>query len=78
MITNLPAHTRERIDEIRTYHVPNRRGLLDRLLRRPPQCTMCAVPIGRCLQRKWADEVSVGRRAPAGIPQQRAATWWEY
>ncbi len=78
MITNLPAHTRERIDEIRTLHVPAVRTRWQRLWRRPPLCTMCGVPIGRCLQRKWADEVAAGRRPPAGIPQQRAATWWEY
>lgn len=77
-ITDLPAHTRQRIDEIRTYHVPAVRTWWQRLLRKPPLCTMCAVPIGRCQQRKWADDVSAGRRPPAGIPQpRRRAAWWE-
>lgn len=78
MITNLPAHTRERIDEIRKLHVPAVRSRWQRLLRKVPVCTMCGVPIGRCQQRKWADEVSAGARPPAGIPRQRSATWWEY
>lgn len=78
MITDLPAHTRQRIDEIRTFHVPAVRTRWQRILRKPPLCTMCAVPIGRCLQRKWADQVSSGACQPAGIPRPRPATWWEY
>lgn len=86
MVTNLPAQTRERIDEIRTFHVPAKRSWW-RLLR-PVECVMCGVPIGRCQQLKWAEQVASGERPPAGwIPQQRKstgklpvrdATWWEY
>lgn len=77
MVTDLPAHTRERIDEIRKLHVPTVRTRWQRLRRRPALCTMCGVPIGRCLQRRWADEVSSGARVPAGTPRH-AATRREY
>jgi len=63
VITHLPAQTREQIDQIRTFHVPARRSRWQRVLRKAPLCTMCGVPIGRCQLRRWADDVTAGRRA---------------
>ncbi len=81
MITNLPAHTRERIDELRTFHVAAPRSWWSRLAGQPIRCVMCGIAIGRCQQRKWAEAVAAGRTPPAGfaVPQQRtrAAAWWE-
>jgi hypothetical protein len=62
VITHLPAQTREQIDQIRTFHVPTTRSWSDRVFHRPPLCTMCGVPIGRCQLRRWADDVTAGRR----------------
>jgi hypothetical protein len=66
VVTDLPAHTRERIDDIRAFHVATRRTWWHRLARKPVQCVMCGVPIGRCEQLKWAAAVAAGRRPAAG------------
>lgn len=86
----LPAHTRERIDEIVATHVPARRSPWEWLTRAPARCVLCAVPMDQCLQWRWMVRVLSGQIAPAGwgvppvIPQQRpaprpvrAAAWWE-
>lgn len=65
-ITDLPAHTRERIDDIRAFHVPTRRTWWHHLTRKPAHCVMCGVPIGRCEQLKWASAVAAGDRPAAG------------
>jgi hypothetical protein len=66
VISELPAHTRERIDDIRAFHVPARRSWWQRLARRSATCVMCGVPIGRCLQLRWVERVVAGEQPPAG------------
>jgi hypothetical protein len=66
VVTDLPAHTRERIDEIRKLHVPTVRTRWQRIRRKPSLCTMCGVPIGRCEQLRWAAAVAAGERPAAG------------
>jgi hypothetical protein len=61
----LPAHTRERIAEIRAIHVLERRrirvGMGYQIV---DWCKYCC-GVG-CRQRQWADDVEAGRRKPAG------------
>lgn len=65
MVPELPAHTRERIAEIRALHTIERKrsrvGLGWRWL---AWCRLCC-EVG-CRQLQWADDVEAGRRAPAG------------
>ena len=69
----LPAHTRQRIDEIRALHQPvrirlTRRGRFAwiRNLFARDACLLCRQPYP-CRQREWADDVEAGRIAPAGF-----------
>lgn len=67
-VTQLPAHTRERIDEIRAFHrpQPRRYGIhWWQRLRRRPVCLVCWEP-GECRQTRWAADVEAGRVAPVG------------
>lgn len=57
----LPAHTRERIGEIRATHKPMRRWF------RKDVCKMCG-QTWECTQIVWASDVEAGRRTPAGMP----------
>lgn len=68
----LPAHTRERITEIRKLHQPVRIRLTRtgrfawfRSLFRRDACLLCRQPFP-CRQREWADDVEAGRIRPAG------------
>lgn len=69
---DLPAHTRERIAELRSLHGPagiklTRRGRFAwwRNLRPDRRCRMCGQRL-RCSQLRWCDDVEAGRVAPAG------------
>lgn len=68
----LPAHTRERIAEIRKLHQPvgirlTRTGRFAwfRNLFARDACLLCRQPYP-CRQREWADDVEAGRIEPAG------------
>lgn len=69
----LPAITRERIAEIRTFHKPagiklTRSGRFSwwRNLFPDRHCKMCGQPM-KCTQLRWCDDVEAGRVAPAGF-----------
>jgi hypothetical protein len=69
---DLPAHTRERIAELRALHKPpgiklTRRGRFAwiRNLRVDRHCKMCGQR-WPCRQLRWAADVEAGRVAPAG------------
>jgi hypothetical protein len=65
VVTNLPAHTRERIDELRTFHRPGTQRWWEKLLARPVRCVMCGQR-WMCRDRRWAEDVADGRRPAAG------------
>jgi hypothetical protein len=64
---DLPAHTRDRIDEIRATHLPVRVWIRTRRWwwRCIDVCLLCREPY-ECRQRRWVDDVLTGRRQPAG------------
>lgn len=68
---NLPAHTRERIAEIRSLHIPIPVWVPTSILgwlpwmRRIEACVLCRMTYP-CGQINWADDVEAGRVSPAG------------
>lgn len=68
---DLPAHTRERIAEIRDLHKPVRVWIRTKAWgfipwsRAADACIICRQPY-ECRQIRWADDVEAGRVSPAG------------
>lgn len=69
---DLPAHTRERIAELRALHQPpgiklTRTGRFRWWANLFPdhRCVLCLQQMP-CSQIRWCDEVEAGRRPPAG------------
>jgi hypothetical protein len=60
----LPAHTRDRIAEIKALHVPDRIRVPGRWFK-VDGCRYCRVRYP-CLQRRWAARVEAGLIDPAG------------